>query len=267
MLYPNINPIAFQIGPLAIRWYGIMYIFGFAAAWALAIYKAKQLQKLPSVPSGTFVPSTATISDLIFYCALGVIIGGRLGYVLFYNFSGFIANPISALQIWHGGMSFHGGLIGVVIALWLFARKFNSTLLAVGDFMAILVPIGLLLGRIGNFINAELPGRITTLPWGIIYPNAGPLPRHPSQFYEGLTEGVLLFIILWFYSKKPKPKGAVTGMFLLCYGIFRFSCEFFREPDNFLGFIAFDWLTMGQLLSLPMIIIGAWLLIYSLTRK
>ena len=181
----------------------------------------------------------------------------RLGYVLFYHTSSIIYDPLFVFKIWLGGMSFHGGLIGAITSLFLFAKKMKISFLEMLDFAAPLTPTGIALGRVGNFINSELWGRITTAPWGIVFPYGGALPRHPSQLYEALTEGIILFLVLWLYSAKPKPRGTVSGLFLLGYGILRFGCEFFREPDTELGFIALNWLTMGQLLSIPMIILGA----------
>ena len=251
LTYPHINPIALAIGPLKIHWYGLMYAIGFLGAWCLGTRRANK-------PNSGWTPDQ--ISDLIFYAALGVIVGGRTGYILFYAWPDFIAEPLLLFKIWQGGMSFHGGLIGVIIALWLYARKLNKTFFELADFTAPLVPIGLAAGRIGNFINGELWGRVTDMPWAMIFPNGGLLPRHPSQLYEFLFEGVILFIILWRYSSRPRPRTAVSGLFLICYGSFRFALEFFRQPDVQLGFIAFDWLTMGQLLSMPMILLGIFLI-------
>jgi phosphatidylglycerol:prolipoprotein diacylglycerol transferase len=252
--YPAINPVAFHVGPLSVHWYGLMYAVGFIGAWALASWRARQSN------SGWTLEQ---VSDLIFYCAIGVIVGGRVGYVLFYNWHNFVAEPLSLFKIWQGGMSFHGGLMGVMLALWLYGRHIGKSFFRVGDFIAPLVPIGLGAGRIGNFINGELWGRITTVPWGMVYPQAGPIPRHPSEIYEFLLEGVLLFIILWWFSAKPKPRGAVSALFLIGYGSFRFIAEFFRQPDPQLGFVAFGWLTRGQELSLPMILIGIIILIWA----
>ena len=252
--YPHFNPVAFSIGPLKVHWYGIMYLIGFATAWTLAAYRAKK-------SNGEW--SSQQITDLIFYAAIGVILGGRIGYMLFYDLPGLLASPLTIFKIWDGGMAFHGGMLGVALALWLYTYKIKKSFFVVTDFIVPFVPIGLGAGRIGNFINGELWGRVTTAPWGMVFPNAGPLPRHPSELYEFLLEGVLLFIILWGYSLKPKPRMAISAMFLVCYGFFRFLVEFFRQPDPQLGFIAFGWLTKGQLLSLPMIIIGAWLLWYA----
>jgi len=245
--YPAVNPIAFQLGPIEVHWYGMMYLFGFVVAWLLALYRAKK-------PWNHF--TREQINDLIFYAALGVILGGRFGYTFFYNFSSFIANPFILFKIWQGGMSFHGGLLGVGAATWLYARKIKRPWTEVIDFVAPLVPLGLCAGRIGNFINGELWGRITTLPWGMLYPNAGSLPRHPSELYEAFLEGLVLFLILWFFSSKPRPRFAISLLFLLCYGVMRFLVEFVREPDPQWGFIAWNWLTMGQLLSIPMILAG-----------
>jgi len=251
-IYPDINPVAVKIGPIKIYWYGIMYVVAFAMAWGLAVFRARK-------PGSGW--SRHQITDLIFYCALGVIVGGRIGYMFFYNFSGFIHNPLTIFQIWDGGMSFHGGLIGVMISLIIFAKKTHRHFFAVWDFVVPLAPLGLAAGRLGNFINGELWGRITTIPWGMIYPQAGALPRHPSELYEFFMEGIVLFIIIWWYSAKPRPRMAVSGLFLICYGMFRFMLELFRQPDPQLGFVAFGWLTMGQLLSIPMIL-GGTILMY-----
>ena len=256
--YPNINPIAFKIGPFKVFWYGIMYIVGLALAWVLAVYRAKK-------PKSGWTKEQ--VGDLIFYSAIGLVVGGRLGYMLFYDFHNFIASPIIIFKTWQGGMSFHGGLLGVAIAVALFAWRYKKHFFTVADFIAPLAPLGLGAGRIGNFINDELWGRITTMPWGMIYPKAGPLPRHPSEIYEFFCEGVVLFLILWFYSAKTKPRMAVSAMFLLCYGCIRFFLEFWRQPDPQLGFIAFGWMTQGQLLSIPMIILGIILLYFAYKRK
>lgn len=256
--YPDINPIAFHIGPLQIHWYGLTYVFGFLGGWLLALWRAKK-------PGSNW--TSEQVSDLVFYSALGVIIGGRVGYMLFYNFPNLISNPLSLFKVWDGGMSFHGGLLGVILALWFFGKKINKSLAELGDFIAPIVPIGLAAGRVGNFINGELWGRVTTMPWGMIYPQAGPLPRHPNEIYEFLLEGVFLFTVLWLYSAKPRPRMAVLSLFLFLYGCIRFFIEFFRQPDPQLGFIAFNWLTMGQLLSIPMIVVGAFLFWYALTAR
>lgn len=258
LTYPKINPIAFHIGPLPVHWYGIMYLIGFAMAWLLGCYRARR-------SGGAW--TSQQVADLIFYCALGVIIGGRLGYMLFYDTSNFLHNPLIIFKLWDGGMSYHGGLIGVVIALWWFGRCINKSLGELMDFAAPLVPIGLAAGRIGNFINGELWGRVTHVPWAMVFPRGGPLPRHPSQLYEFLLEGVLLFIIIWVFSSKKRPRFAVTALYLLCYGTFRFIVEFYRQPDQQLGFVAFGFLTQGQLLSIPMILIGLIALIVIYVKK
>lgn len=257
-IYPHINPIALAIGPIKIHWYGLMYIVGFFTAWALGVYRAKR-------PNSGW--TAEQVGDLIFYAALGAVLGGRIGYMLFYDLPDFLANPLTIFKVWQGGMAFHGGLLGVVLAIWLFGRKFHKTFAEVGDFISPLVPLGLAAGRIGNFINGELWGRVTTMPWGVLYPNAGPLPRHPSELYEFFLEGILLFTILWLYSAKPRPRGAVIGLFLIGYGTFRIIGECFRQPDIQLGFIAFDWLTMGQLLSIPMVLIGIITIIWAYRKS
>jgi len=245
--YPHINPIAIQIGPLKIHWYGLMYVVGFFAAWGLATYRSKK-------PNSPF--NSVQVADILFYGALGVILGGRIGYMIFYDLSALLHNPLTLFKIWEGGMSFHGGMLGVILALWFCSRKFNQSLFTLTDFIVPFVPIGLAAGRIGNFINGELWGRVTDLPWAMVFPHAGPRARHPSQLYEFFLEGILLFTILWFFSAKPKPRMAVSALFLICYGVFRFTIEFVRQPDPQLGFIAFGWMTMGQFLSIPMIIVG-----------
>jgi len=245
--YPQIDPVAISVGPLAIHWYGLTYLFGFVVGLLLARYRASKPD------SGWKVDE---LGDVLFYIALGVILGGRLGSVLFYNTEAFLANPIILLKIWEGGMSFHGGLIGVLIAFYLYGRSTNRTFFEVADFLAPIFPIGLGAGRIGNFINGELWGRITDVPWGMVYPHVGPEPRHPNQIYQFIGEGIIFFLLIWFWSSRPRPRMAVSGFFLLFYGVYRFMIEFVREPDAHLGFIAFGWLTMGQLLSFPMIAIG-----------
>lgn len=256
--YPQIDPIAFHLGPLAVHWYGIMYLVAFAVAWGLAYYRRNNVQ--PRWDS-------ETISDLVFYSALGAIIGGRIGYTLAYNWDSFIVSPLVMLRVWDGGMSFHGGMIGVGLATWLFARVKRRHWCDVIDFVAPLVPIGLGLGRLGNFINGELMGRVSHLPWAMVYPNGGALPRHCSPLYEFLLEGVVLFILLWSFSSRRRPRFAVASLFLIAYGLFRFVLEFFRQPDPQLGFIAWNWLTMGQLLSFPMVLIGCVTMYWSYRRS
>lgn len=246
--YPNIDPVAVSLGPLKVHWYGLMYLLGFAGAWFLGRLRTRR----PDSPV-----NEEQLGDLIFYCAIGVILGGRFGYVFFYNFDRFLSDPIWLLRVWEGGMSFHGGLLGVILAMVWYARKLNRTFFQMADFVAPLVPVGLGAGRIGNFIGGELWGRASDVSWAMVFPS-DPLQiaRHPSQLYQFALEGVALFTILWWYSAKPRPRMAVSGLFLACYGCFRFIVEFFREPDAHIGYIAFDWLTMGQLLSTPMILIG-----------
>ena len=245
--YPNINPIAFQVGPLKVHWYGIMYLIGFLGAWLLGAYRAKKSDGEWTVEQ---------VTDLIFYGALGVILGGRIGYMVFYDLPQLLSDPLSLFRVWDGGMSFHGGLIGVCLALWLYSRHLKKSVWTLTDFIAPMVPIGLGAGRLGNFINGELWGRVTTSPIGMVFPTGGPLPRYPSQLFEFALEGVVLFCILWFFSSKPRPKFAVSALFLTMYGCFRFFCEFFRQPDPQYGYFAWHWLTMGQILSFPMIIAG-----------
>lgn len=246
--FPAIDPVIFEIGPLALRWYGVMYLVGFAAAFWLA---SKRLDRTSW--------SKDELSDMLFYGFLGVIIGGRIGYVFFYQFDLFLQEPLYLFKIWTGGMSFHGGLLGVIAALYWFARKKQISIFYVGDFVAPLVPIGLGAGRIGNFINAELWGRTTDVPWGVIFPNAGALPRHPSQLYEFFLEGVVLFAMLWLFSQKSRPVGAVSGLFLAGYGGFRFIVEYFREPDAHLGLYG-GMISQGQVLSLPMLLVGLFIM-------
>jgi phosphatidylglycerol:prolipoprotein diacylglycerol transferase len=253
LTYPTINPVAFHIGTWPVYWYGLMYLFGFLAGWALLTLRLRH-------SSRGFTEEQ--LSDVIFFSALGVILGGRIGYMLFYDLPTFISNPLTLFQTWKGGMSFHGGLLGVLIALYFYARKIKKPFLALTDLVAPIVPIGLGAGRIGNFINGELWGRVTNAPWGMIFPSADFNSRHPSQLYEFALEGVVLFIILWVYSRKPKPLGAVSGLFAICYGAFRTFVEFFREPDEQIGYIG-NWLTEGQLLSLPLIIVGMGLMIWA----
>lgn len=248
--YPNIDPVAISLGPVQVHWYGLTYLFGFVAAWWLLKVHTRRLNAAWTKDD---------LADLLFYCAIGVILGGRMGYILFYNTSAFLQDPLMLFRIWQGGMSFHGGFIGVCLAIIIFARKTGRKIFEVGDLVAPVTTIGLGAGRLGNFINGELWGRVTDVPWGMVFPfeAAGPLPRHPSQLYQFALEGVLLFIVLWIYSRKPRPMMAVTGMFLLLYGCFRFFVEFFRQPDEHLLFVAFGWMTRGQQLCIPMVVLGA----------
>lgn len=256
LTFPEIDPVAFHIGPLPVHWYGITYLVAFVACWRILSWRIRH----SPYHKGFTVEQ---LSDLLFYGALGIILGGRIGYMLFYDFHDLITHPTLLFETWKGGMSFHGGLIGVTLAMWVYARRHKKALGDITDFIAPVVPIGLACGRIGNFINGELWGRVTDVPWAMIFPNAGPQPRHPSQLYEFFLEGILLFLILWFFSSKPRPRWAISGMFSLFYGIFRFFVEFFREPDAQIGFIAFGWMSKGQLLCIPMILVGIALLVYA----
>jgi|AntDeeMinimDraft_6_1070357.scaffolds.fasta_scaffold01527_2 phosphatidylglycerol:prolipoprotein diacylglycerol transferase len=247
--HPEFDPVAIAIGPLEIHWYGLTYLAAFLGGWWLA--------RLRTGRSDSPI-NNEQLADLIFYLALGVILGGRFGYVLFYHFERFLSDPLWLFQIWEGGMSFHGGLIGVLIAMFLFARKIGCHFFNIADFIAPVIPVGLGLGRLGNFINGELWGRPTDVPWAMVFPQAGDtLARHPSQLYQFALEGVLLFVVLWVFSARPRPLMAVSGLFLLGYGVVRTFSEFFREPDAHLGFVALDWMTMGQILSIPMAVVGA----------
>lgn len=275
-IHPQFDPIAFQVGPLAVHWYGITYLVGFILFLVLGNYRAKHSQ--------TFM-TKELVDRYLMYAVLGVIIGGRLGYILFYKFSDYLANPVSMLYVWQGGMSFHGGFIGVLLATWLFSRRIKQSFWSVTDFIAPLAPLGLACGRVGNFINGELWGRVTNPSafWAMGFPQASVediafasqhpqwlpflneysmLPRHPSQLYQFALEGIALFLILWFYSTKPHHKGKVSAMFLIGYGSFRFIAEFAREPDSYLGLLAMN-LSMGQWLSLPMIVFGIALFLWA----
>lgn len=256
-IYPEIDPVALHIGPLAIRWYGLMYVIGFLGGYWLLRWRLSKQKTNWSIQE---------LGDLIFYAACGVILGARIGYTLFYNFSEFLQDPAVLLRIWEGGMSFHGGALGVLLAIIWFTKKTGHGFFECADFIVPVVPIGLGAGRIGNFINGELWGRVTDVPWAVI-PSIGALPRHPSQLYEAFLEGLVLFTVLWIFSAKPKPKMAVSGLFLVLYGVFRFTVEFVREPDRQLGTLAWEWLTMGQLLTVPMLIVGVILLICAYSRN
>ena len=250
--YPDIDPVAISLGPFQVHWYGLMYVVGFVAAWFLGRRRAERIGL-----------TRDDVGDLLFYAAIGVVVGGRLGYALFYGLSQWLADPLWILRVWDGGMSFHGGLVGVLLAALWFARKKRLAFFSLTDFVAPLVPIGLGAGRIGNFINHELPGRVTGLPWGMPFPGMGPEPRHPSSLYEALLEGAVLFVVLWWVSARPQRRGLVSGLFLVLYGAFRFLVEFVRLPDPHIGFIAFGWVTMGMLLTLPMIVAGVALIAWS----
>lgn len=258
LTYPAIDPVALQLGPLAIHWYGVMYIIAFAGAWLLATLRIR------SRPGQW---NAEQISDLVFYGAMGAVIGGRIGSVLFYNLDQFLADPLWLLRVWEGGMSFHGGFLGVMLAFYWYARKLRRPWFEVLDFIAPMVPFGLGAGRIGNFIGGELWGRPTDVPWGMVFPHVDQQPRHASQLYEAGLEGVALFVIMWWFSSRPRPRYAVSGLFGIGYGSFRFLVEFFREPDADIGFIAFGWLTMGQLLCIPMIVAGIFLMTLAYGKK
>jgi phosphatidylglycerol---prolipoprotein diacylglyceryl transferase len=267
LVHPQFDPVAVQFGPFelfgmqwgpfAVRWYGLMYLLGFIAFVALGRYRARQNLLTGWHPRD--------VDDMLFYGVFGVILGGRLGYVLFYKPLYYLGHPLEIFELWHGGMSFHGGFLGVLIALWFFAGRRGKRWLDITDFVAPLCPLGLAAGRLGNFINGELVGRPTNGPWAMVFPQVDNLPRHPSQLYEFGLEGIALFIILWVYASRRRPIGAVSGLFLLGYGAFRFIAEYAREPDNFLGFLAGGF-TMGQWLSMPMMLAGALMMIWAYHR-
>ena len=248
MKYLVIDPVILDLGFVKIYWYGVMYLFAFLSAYLLARYRAKSSEKWNS----------SNVDDLIFYGALGVVLGGRVGYLLFYNFTSFITNPLIFFNFQNGGMSFHGGFIGILIATILFNKNSNFSFFETTDFIAPLIPLGLAFGRIGNYINGELWGKVTSSAFGIYAPDQSGIwaQRYPTQLYEALLEGVILFFILWLFSKNNKPLMATSALFSIFYGIFRFIIEFIRVPDSHIGYLAFEWLTMGQLLSLPMILVG-----------
>ncbi len=246
LVYPDIDPVALSLGPITIYWYGLMYLGGIGLGWWL-------LHRRASTGGWT----TEQVADIVFWGAVGVIAGGRIGYLIFYVPGEFFADPLMLFRVGEGGMSFHGGLLGVLLAMWLYGRRHGRSFFQMTDFIAPVVPIGLGLGRIGNFINGELWGKPTELPWGMLYQG---VVRHPSQLYQFTLEGVVLFVFLYLYSTKPRPLRAVSGWFALLYGVFRFGVEFIRLPDAHIGYLAFGWLTMGQVLSAPLILIGAYLL-------
>jgi len=257
--YPNINPVVLDLGFLQIHWYGLMYLAAFILGWSYAVWRAKSRDDW----------HTEMVSDLLFYIAMGVILGGRIGYILFYDLSYYLSNPFSIVEVWQGGMSFHGGLLGVTLAMWLFARKTKKSLFEVADFVAPLIPIGLFTGRVGNFINSELWGKVTDSPLGmsVFDPQLQQMvQKYPTQLLQAFLEGLVLFTILYLYTRKPRPAGSVAGLFLVGYGVFRFIAEFYRMPDAQLGYLAWNWLTMGQVLSLPMILLGI-LLMFALNRS
>jgi phosphatidylglycerol:prolipoprotein diacylglycerol transferase len=256
LIHPEFDPVALQLGPLAIRWYGLMYLLAFAAFYLLGRWRVMRTHHGPATG---LLPSD--VEDLLFHGVLGVVLGGRLGYVLFYKPAYYLQHPLEVFAVWQGGMAFHGGLVGVLVACAWFARRRGLPFLVLMDFVAPLVPLGLATGRLGNFINGELWGRATDLPWAMVFPQSGsPVPRHPSQLYQFAGEGLLLFALVWWFSSRPRPVGRVSGLFLLGYGTLRFLAEFAREPDAFLGLLA-GGLSMGQLLSLPMVAGGLWLML------
>ncbi|MFL6717994.1 MAG: prolipoprotein diacylglyceryl transferase [Burkholderiaceae bacterium] len=262
LIHPMPDPVAIAIGPLAIRWYGLMYLLAFALFIGLGRLRIRQ----PHIAAAGW--KAEHLDDMLFYGVLGVVIGGRLGEVLFYNPAYYFSHPLEIFAVWKGGMSFHGGFLGVMVAMAVWGRRHGRRLMDIMDFIAPLVPLGYAAGRIGNFINAELPGRVAdaTLPWAMIWPNVDQLPRHPSPIYQALVDGVLLFIVLWLYARKPRPRLAVSGMFALGYGCARFFTEYFRTPDYEVHFAGFT-ISAGQMLSLPMIVLGLILLVIAYRRQ
>ena len=253
LTHPNFDPVAFSLGPLSVHWYGLCYLVAFYGCWWIAVQRGK---------SAHMRFSSQSVSDLLFFVAVGVVVGGRVGYTLFYNFPQFVADPIELFRIWNGGMSFHGGLLGVIAAVWLYARTRKLTFFYVMDFTAVAVPFGLLMGRIGNFINAELWGKPSTLPWAMVFPtDPERLPRHPSMLYEALLEGVVLLALMWWYSSRPRPSMSVCGLFMVLYAVFRSAVEVVRVPDAHIGYLTGGWLTMGQLLCIPMFLTGGFLMV------
>ena len=258
LIHPQFDPVVVHLGPLAVRWYGLMYLLAFVLVLVLGRYRISTQPRLGL--------TVRDLDDMLFLGVIGVVLGGRLGYILFYKLADYLQEPLHILYVWEGGMSFHGGFVGVILAMLWFARSRGKSWMAVTDFIAPLVPLGLGAGRIGNFINAELWGRPTGVPWAMIFPNIDNLPRHPSQIYEFALEGLVLFALLWWFSSKARPTGAVSGLFLLGYGILRFVVEYSREPDGFLGLLALG-LSMGQWLSLPMALTGIGLLVRAYRKK
>ena len=260
LVHPQFDPVIFSLGPLAVRWYGLMYVIGFIAVIVLGKLRVRQGLGLGMTEKD--------VDDVLIYGVVGTILGGRLGYVLFYKLDHYLAHPVEILQIWAGGMSFHGGFLGVLAGVavfcWLRKKRWITTM----DFIAPLTPIGLGAGRLGNFINGELPGRPTDLPWGMWFPQVDRerIARHPSQLYQFALEGIALFALLWWFSRKPRPAGAVSGLFLVGYGTFRFIAEFARQPDDFLGLLALD-MSMGQWLSLPMVLAGVAMMVWAYRQK
>ena len=260
LVHPNFDPVAIAIGPVKVHWYGLMYLLAFALGWWLGRVRTRDAWR------GW---SRDDVGDVLFWVALGVVAGGRLGYMFFYDLQRLLANPLSVFAVWQGGMSFHGGLIGVLIAMWWFARARGRGFFDVADFIAPLVPLGIAAGRFGNFINGRLWGTPSDLPWAMVFhdPRAGDVPRHPSQLYEALLEGVVLFAVLWWFTRRPRPAMAASGVFLVGYGVARTLVEFVRVPDAHLGYLAFGWVTMGLVLTVPMIAAGLVLAILAMTRN
>lgn len=258
LMHPNIDPVAFSIGPISVHWYGIMYLCAFATAWWIALRRAKR----PDIPL-----ESKQVEDLIVYGALGVVLGGRVGYVMFYNFDTWLQDPLWLFRIWEGGMSFHGGLLGVVVSTLLYCRRIGVSFYDLMDFVAVMVPPGLGFGRLGNFIGQELWGRATDVSWGMVFPkDPERLVRHPSQLYQAFLEGLVLFIIIYWFARKSRPKLAISALFMICYGIFRFAVEFVREPDAHISDLIFGWMTRGQLLTIPMILVGLGVFIWAYTK-
>ncbi|MGE5525921.1 MAG: prolipoprotein diacylglyceryl transferase [Rhodospirillaceae bacterium] len=257
LVHPQFDPVAIHLGPIAVRWYGLMYLVGFLLIWLASRYR---IQRNPAA-----VFTRKEFDDVLFYGIVGTILGGRLGYVLFYKFGDYLAAPWKVFYVWEGGMSFHGGFLGVILAMWLFARTRRKPWLEITDFIAPLVPLALGAGRIGNFINGELWGRPTDVSWAMIFPHVDNIPRHPSQLYEFGLEGIALFLLLWWFSSRPRPLGAVSALFLIGYGTFRFLVEYTREPDSFLGLLAMGF-SMGQWLSMPMVLAGIIMMVWAYRR-
>ena len=256
LVHPNFDPVAVSIFGFDIHWYGLTYVAGFLSVYFLWVYRVK---RYPELVESKW--NSELISDLIFYGAIGAVVGGRLGYVLFYKPEYYLSNLAEVFYLQQGGMSFHGGLVGVIAGIFLFSRKIKLSFMAVADFVAPVAPIGLFFGRMGNFINQELWGKVTDVPWGIVFTNGGPLPRHPSMLYEAILEGLVLMAVLWLVARKPRPLGTLSGLFLIGYASARIFVEFFRVPDEHLNYLLFDWVTMGQILSLPMFLLGLYLII------
>ena len=258
LIHPQFDPVVVHVGPLAVRWYGLMYLLAFVLVLVLGRYRIRTQSWLGL--------TVRDLDDMLFFGVIGVVLGGRMGYILFYKLADYLHEPLHILYVWEGGMSFHGGFLGVILAMLWFAHSRGKSWMAVTDFIAPLVPLGLGAGRIGNFINAELWGRPTDVPWAMLFPNIDNLPRHPSQLYEFALEGLALFALLWWFSSKPRPMAAVSGLFLLGYGILRFFVEYTREPDGFLGLLALGF-SMGQWLSVPMALSGVGLLAWAYRKK